>query len=292
MLSKILKCMLLLCLLCPQAFAEEKKSYVIGLTPHGVRVASVEDIELGFNYELNKLTKDKNFDFKIKVYPNIDHLNQLVLQKDILGYFGSPILLVQHPELFIQQSVFSPVLSEHVLQRYLLLVRKDSGITSLEQLKNTVFGYCAVDEVGLLHLTKILKDKKLGTFEDFFAKTSIKKNPNLAISALFFKELKATMVLETDFKIAAELNPQLKSQLVAIDISPPYLTSVLAITQLDGPMTIDEYEKNVQSVGTTLQNKKLLESFKYGTLRKISNEDLKSLVSLLQDLGHLKRSKP
>lgn len=286
MQSSFFQAILLLCMLSTQVYAVEKKEYVIGLTAQGVRVASLEDVELGFNYELNKLTKDKNYQLKIKVFPNEEQINQLVTERKILGYFGTPIQMIKHPQEFNHHLIYSPILNENILQRYVLLVRKDSGITTLQQLKNSDFGYCAVDEIGLLHLKRLLKEKKLNEVDSYFRKVTLKKNPNLAISALFFKETNATIVLETDFKVAAELNPQLNTQLVAIDTSPPYLTSVLAITnQLDGPMTIDEYEKNVQRIGSTFQNKALLQSFKYGKMRKISKEDLNSVISLIEYLN-------
>jgi hypothetical protein len=50
-------------------------------------------------------------------------------------------------------------------------------------------------------------------------------------------------------------------------------------------MTIDEYEKNVQRIGSTFQNKALLQSFKYGKMRKISKEDLNSVISLIEYLN-------
>lgn len=293
MQSNFISILFICCLTCCKAYASDKAEYVIGLTAQGIRVATVEDVELGFNFELDKLTKDKKYQLRIKVFQSEEQLNQLVKEKKILGYFGSPKLLIQQPKEFNLHSIYSPILNENVLQRYVLLVRKDSGISTLQQLKNSHLGYCAVDEIGLLHMKRLLREDKLGDLESFFSKTTVKKNPNIAISALFFKEIQATIVLENDFKIAAELNPQLNSKLMAIDTSPPYLTSVLAIrNQLEGPLSIDEYEKNVLTIGDKFQNKALLQSFKYGMLRKISKEDLNSVITLIEYLNQFKRNEP
>jgi ABC-type phosphate/phosphonate transport system substrate-binding protein len=209
----------------------------------------------------------------------------MLQERKITGYFGSPLLLVRHQHAFNLNALYTPMLNNAVLQRYVLLVRKDSAINHLSDLKDKSLSYCVVDEVGMMYLQKSLNDQKLGDIHAFFNKTIIKKNPNLAVSALFFKEVQATVVLEADFMVAAELNPQLKQQLVSIQMSPEYVTNVLAISnRLDGPMSIAEYENNVLHIGSAIQSKKLLKTYNYGKLRKIKKEDLDTVVELIHSL--------
>lgn len=193
--------------------------------------------------------------------------------------------MVQYHKEFNLDLLYSPVLNEKVLQRYILLVRRDAGIDQLLNLKNKTLSYCATDEVGMMYLQKLIKDKKSGDIHQFFSKTVVKKNPNLAISAVFFKETQAVIVLEADFAVAAELNPQLKEQLVAIQTSPEYVTNILAVTNhMEGPMSVAEYEDNVLNIGGAIQSKKLLKSYNYGKLRKIKSEDLNSVRDLINSL--------
>ena len=103
-----------------------------------------------------------------------------------------------------------------------------------------------------------------------------KKNPNLAISAAFFKESQAVLALEGDFNVAAELNPQLKEQLMAIETSPEYITNIMAVTNnLEGPMSALEFESNVHSIGGAISSKRLLKTYSYGNLRKIKDVEFK-----------------
>ena len=276
---------LLLSLIVMASSAQAKTEYVIGVTADGIRTASVEDVELGFNYQLEQAAKNKNYSIKIKVFPNQDQLLNLISEHKVLGYFGSPAMFIEHQNMFNNELLFSPVISDKLLQRYVLLVRRDSGIDNISKLKNTILSYCKADEVGMLFLTKLLKDKKNMAPSSFFSKLVIKKNPNVNISSVFFKETQAVLTLEADFNVAAELNPQLKQQLVVIETSPEYVTNLLVVSnQVDGPMSMQELETNVLNIANAIRSKRLLKTFNFGEMRRIKLEDLNSLRDLVGGL--------
>jgi ABC-type phosphate/phosphonate transport system substrate-binding protein len=242
----------------------------------------VEDVERGFNYELEKFSTDKSYIYKLRVFSGNQQLTNLLLEHKIHGYFGSPFLLTQHMKEFNTSTLYSPEFKGKVTQRYVVLVRKDSAIDELAKLKHTSLSYCGADEVGIMWLKKTLRDKKNEDVNSFFTKISIKKNPNLAILAVFFKDTEAVLMLEDDFKVAAELNPQLSEQLRIIQTSPEYIVNVLAVTNhIEGILSTDEYERNVLALGNVIQGNKLLKTYNFGTLRKISTEELNSVRDLI-----------
>jgi hypothetical protein len=264
---------------------QAKTEFLIGLTAQSIRSATTEEVEIGLNYYLNNISKNKNYGLQIKVFQSEDQLNQSLSERKLIGFFGTPLMFFQNKDEFDSNLLFSPVLSNKVLQRYLLLVRNDSGITQIKQLNSAQLSYCLADEVGIIYLHKLMKDKKLGSPNTFFSKLSIKKNPNLAISSVFFKETQATIVLESDFIVAAELNPQLKKQLMVIDTSPELITNLLAIKKdQNGVMTPTDFETSVLNLGEALQGKKLLKSFNFGEMRKIKLEDLNSVQELIYNV--------
>lgn len=254
-----------------------------------MRNASVEDIEVGFNYLLGKMTKAKPYNMKIKVYPTVDHLSDAINDQKVMGYFGPPLLFLQNKDTFDTDYIFTPVLNDKVMQRYFLLVRKDNVIDKFEKLKNKSLSYCETDEVGIFYLKKLIKEKKLGQLDTFFSKMMVKKNPSLVISAVFFKETQASIVLESDFMVATELNPQLKTQLIAVEVSPEYITNMLAIHKnIEGPLTKSEYEAHVSSLGGAIKSKKMFQNYNYGSLKKIKLEDLNSVSDLINSLNDSK----
>lgn len=269
--------------------AHAATEYIIGLTTQGIRSASVEEIELGFNYQLQSIGKNRGYSMRIKVYPNTQQMIQLLSEQKVIGFFGSTKLLLENADKINMSLLFSPVLSEKVMQRYVLLVRKDGGIDSITKLKNLSLSYCAADEVGLLYLQKLLNDKKLGEIHNFFKKLVIKKNPNLDISAVFFKETQAALALEADFTVASELNPQLKQQLIAVEISPEYINNAIAISNnIAGPMSNMELENHIMNLGNAIRSKTLMQSYNYGSMRKIKSEDLNSVRDLINSINENK----
>lgn len=278
--------LLLICISIKPLLVKANTEYVVGLTAQGIRSASLEEIEVGFNYQLANLTKAKDYTMKIKVYPTVNQLSEAIHSKKVIGYFGPPLMFLQNKNTFDADLMFSPVLSEKVLQRYILLVRKDTALGKIEKLKNATLSYCDTDEVGIFFLEKLLQDKKLGSLESFYSKMLVKKNPSLAISAVFFKETQAAIVLESDFKVAAELNPQLNKQLITIATSPEYITNLLAVRKdLDGPMTKLDFEDSAMKLGSAISSKRMLKNYNYGALSKIKLEDLNSVSELINSLG-------
>lgn len=286
LIKSIVYIWVLFCLLLAPLNVRATTEYIVGLTTQGMRNASVEEVEVGFNYQLANLTKAKDYSMKIKVYPNVNQLSEALNSETILGYFGPPLMFLKYKKLLDSDLLFSPVLSNKVMQRYILLVRKESAFDKFEKLKNTTLSYCETDEVGIFYLEKLIIDKKQGHFESFFNKMLIKKNPSLAISAVFFKEVQATIVLESDFFVATELNPQLSKQLIAIETSPEYITNLLTVKKdFKGPMTRAEFETSALELGSAIKTKKLLKSYNFGALRKIKLEDLDSVSDLINSLG-------
>lgn len=261
--------------------AQAKPEYVVGLTEQGIRIAAIEEVELGFNYQLEQLTKDKDYSMRIKVFPDTEKLTELLVTHKLQGYFGSPALFIYHRALFDINYLYAPIINNKVLHRYVVLVRKDSGIKQLVDLKQKTLAYCGADEIGMLFLQHELKGGKLGLIDRFFKNTLLKKNPNLATSAVFFKEADATLVLESDFLVASELNPQLNKQLVVIETSPEYITNLLALNHQDGFVLNADLDSLVLRLGNAIHSKSLMKSYKYGTIQKIKLEDLSSVESLI-----------
>lgn len=278
---KLWCCFVLLMLTC--LVAQAKTEFLTGLSIDSIRAASIEDVERGFNQALEKYSEDKKYQLKIKVYPNNQQLTNLLLEHKIQGYYGSPLLVIQHMQEFNTSALYSPEFRNKMMQRYVVLVRKDSSIDQLTKLKRASLSCCAADEVGMMWLRKAIRDQRNEDLNSFFSQVNVKKNPNLAILSVFFKDSEAVLVLEDDFKVAAELNPQLKEQLIAIQTSPEYIVNVIAVTNhIEDVVSADEYERNILSMGQAIQGHRLLKTYNFGALRKIRAEDLNSVRDLIE----------
>jgi ABC-type phosphate/phosphonate transport system substrate-binding protein len=264
---------------------EAKPESIVGLSETGIRQVSMEEVELGFNYQLEKYAKDKNFTLKIKVYPNDEVLFEQIKQHKVQVYFGTPMMFFKHMDLFDKELLFSPVIEDKNKQRYLILARKSDKVQHLSDFKGAKLSYCISDAIGNLYLKNLLKTQKLGAQNSFFSKVEVKKNPNLALFALFFKETQLAVVLESDFNVASELNPQLKQQLQVIETSPAYITNLLAVAQSEAYLPKADIEAAVMSLGDAISTQSILKSFNYASMRKIKLDELDSVKRLVDSLG-------
>ena len=176
------------------------------------------------------------------------------------------------------------------MQHFLLIVRKDSNIQQIEQLRNKKLAYTASDEIGIFSLNTLLEKKKQGKIATYFTEVKPKKFGMLTTSAVFFKETDAALVAESDFDTAAELNPQLKQQLVSIYTTPPYITNLLLFRS---GLTARRNEQLSMILKTTNQNinsQKLLKMFKASGVEQIERTKLTSVFELIEQSG--KSGKP
>lgn len=280
--AKLKRCFLVLFLfLLPNMYVHANPEVLIGITAQGAVGSSVAELEIGLNFQFEKVTKDKGYSVKIKFFPNEESVLSLLQKGQLDGYFGTSSFFFKHQQYFNSDSLFAPIFNNGIKQSYLLLVRNESEIDSVAMLKKTKLSYSETDEVGLLYLKQLLKKEGMGELHNAFNEVLRKRNPNLAVSALFFKQVDAVLMLENDFMVASELNPQIKKQLKIIKRSPEYITHIFATTTtLTGAISKREIEDTVFEVGNADENKNYIG---YQGLRRVQLEEFNNIRALVQD---------
>ena len=116
--------------------------------------------------------------------------------------------------------------------RYLLLVRKNSAVKSLSDLRgrslNLVTGQSS--KLGKRWLDTIVLAQEASSPEVFFSRLEYMSNPMSTVLPVFFGKRDAALVDETQFALMAELNPQLNI-LHAIESSAPLLNAIICLSR-------------------------------------------------------------
>ena len=118
-------------------------------------------------------------------------------------------------------------------QQYMLVVNKDSGISTLEELADKplyIMSELGHDIVGREWLRTLLKDKGLPCQETFFSRITLEPRPSRIIIQLFFNKIEVGLVTRYAYDVMAELNPQIPQRLTALVVSPCVLSHVLCFT--------------------------------------------------------------
>jgi len=185
------------------------------------------------------------------------------------------------------EPLFIPVKGKDLYDRLVLVVRKDSGSRSLTDLKDkTLFKQRNLNDD--LWLDTLLMRQGVRNPGRFFSNTREMTKPSASIFAVFFRKADACIVTQRSLRVMAELNPQLSSDLLVLEESPPWPVSIIAVRK--GLPT--QYRETIQEVLGTLdqstQGKQLLTLFRMDSLVSFRPEYLTQLEGLFRENRNLK----
>lgn len=189
------------------------------------------------------------------------------------------------------EPLFIPVKGKNLYDRLVLVVRKDSGLRSLTDLKGKTLLQrrdLSADRRSLW-LDTLLMRKGVRNPERFFSNAREITKPSASIFAVFFRKADACIVTQRSLQVMAELNPQLLSDLLVLEESPPWPTSIIAVRK-GLPV---QHRRAIQEVLGTLdqstQGKQLLTLFRMDSLVTFHPEYLTQLEGLSRENKDLKR---
>jgi len=115
--------------------------------------------------------------------------------------------------------------------QYLLLVRNDSGIKTVADLrgKRIALPRSGRNTMAPLWLDVLLYENKLGKKESFFKEVRQVQKPSQAILPVFFSQIDAGIAISSAYATAVELNPQIGQQIRMLSASPKLVMAVVCI---------------------------------------------------------------
>lgn len=164
----------------------------------------------------------------------------------------------------------------------ILLVRKESGIRNIKDLKNMRIntptdGYGKLSDMWL----EVILNKNGEKFDTYFSERKKVNKPSQALFPVFFKQTDACVIPEPSYLTMLELNPQLKNDLIVIEKSPSLVNGIMCINK-----NLDEDVKKLtldtaQKLSQTASGKQILTLFKSEGLVKFKPEYIKSTKELV-----------
>jgi phosphonate transport system substrate-binding protein len=175
---------------------------------------------------------------------------------------------------------------EGLYEEFVLLVRKDSAVSTLRELRKKQLNV-ETDQKGTLPLmwleTLLMKEGKLMDAKQFFASVKATRKPSQTILPVFFRQADGCVVTRASFNTMAELNPQLLKEIRVIAVSPPFVTAI-------GCLRKDYYEKynsllteHLVNLHEDPQGKQILTLFGKGRLVLFKSPYLASVEALVKE---------
>jgi ABC-type phosphate/phosphonate transport system substrate-binding protein len=273
--------LLLICQLMVCAHAEPYR-LVAGGSVLGFRENDKQNVTLGFSAAFNELLTASNIKCDFKSFDTTEELIDAVQQNQVNAFFGSPIEYLKVEQYLMPHPVVSGIFYGKLKSSILLVVRADSGIQTLQQLKGKRISSqkWISGDVGGVYLETLLLESKLSHLQKFFNEISFSETSNQALVDLFFKKTDVTLISQNQFDIAAELNPQLRSQTKILVSSEPFLIFVAALRKGTPEPQIENIKNSLLAVNKTAKGKNMLSLIKIQGFKEISSAELENVREL------------
>ncbi|HWR89397.1 MAG TPA: PhnD/SsuA/transferrin family substrate-binding protein [Dissulfurispiraceae bacterium] len=171
-----------------------------------------------------------------------------------------------------------------------LLVRKDSGIKSVKDLRNKTFilqkGQYAV--VHKIWLETLLMNEGGHDARQFFSSVKDARKPSQAVMPVFFRQADACIITRNGFDVMAEMNPQLRNELLVLARSPKIASGVIALRKDFREDRKETVRELLSTLHEDTQGKQLLTLFRMSKLVPFRQEYMTGMEAFLREHRDLK----
>ena len=261
---------------------------VMGGSSLGIRDSSKQDTEITFNVALGELLKSHGANLSVLVFDSTDGLYEAFDKDQIQGLFGTPLEFIQ------RESKMNPsIMAVHfknvpLRQSFIALVRSSDNIKSIAELRGKKLSIGKTQDMETLYLNTLLLENQQPEIGQFFAERLTPKNTNTGIMDVFFGRSDITLVRESEYKTAIELNPQIGKKLTILAESDPYL---VLIGGTKSSISASAHKSALQSIlelSSTEKGQQLMRIIHAQSFETVSISDLENVRELMRRYQTLK----
>ena len=179
---------------------------------------------------------------------------------------------------------FSAVNGDTLAHRWLLLVRRDSGLKTVDDLrgKTATVLYNNMATLGRPWLETRLLEQGLGSPDKFFASCEGVTKPSAAVLPVYFGKVQACIVDEASLNLMVELNPQLSTVLIPLAQSEPLMNGIICFSRAGwpSPQARADMRRSIANLEQEPSGQQLLNLFKCSRLVTFEPAHLESVRRL------------
>jgi ABC-type phosphate/phosphonate transport system substrate-binding protein len=185
------------------------------------------------------------------------------------------------------------VSGEGVTKTYVVLVRADSGIKKIEQLKGRkLLSESGTNgQIALRWLDVVLMQRGFPEARDFFKPVKLVEKASKAILPVFFKQADACVVSREAFNTMLELNPQIGKSLMILVASPAFLDNVVFFRSGYDEKSKNDLIESGLKFNEEPEGQQVLMLFRKTRIVRFQPEYLETLRLLQRDYEELKAKK-
>jgi ABC-type phosphate/phosphonate transport system substrate-binding protein len=267
------------------------ESIVMGGSSLGIRDSSKQDTEITFNVALGELLKSHGANLSVMVFESTQDLYQAFDREQIHGIFGTPLEFI-HRESKMNPSIMAVHYKNVPLRQSLVaLVRTSDNIKNIKDLRGKKLSINKSQDMEQLYLNTLLLENQQLESDQFFSERLTPKNTNTGIMDVFFGRSDITLVRESEYKTAVELNPQIAKKLSILAESEPFLVLIGGAKQSVSAATHKAAMQSLIDLSTTEKGQQLMRIIHARSFETVSISDLDNVRDLLNRYQSLKNKK-
>ncbi len=259
----------------------QTESLVMGGSSLGIRDSSKQDTEITFNVALGELLKSHGANLSVMVFESTQELYQAFDREKIHGIFGTPL------EFISRESKMNPsIMAVHyknvpLRQSLIALVRSSDNIKNISELRGKKLSISKSQDMEMLYLNTLLLENQQLESDQFFSEHLTPKNTNTGIMDVFFGRSDITLVRESEYKTAVELNPQIAKKLSILAESQPFLVLIGGAKKSVSPSTHKAAMQSLIDLSSTEKGQQLMRIIHAQSFETVSTSDLDNVRELL-----------
>lgn len=266
----------------------EQQTIRVGGSAESIYDTRIADIEILISLFFNELFKEQEKQLKIKIYDSDLALSKQLTTGKLDAVIINPIFYLDNIEHLDSQYTYAVQHGETTKTKYVLLVRRNSGITNLEGLVNKKIIIPSGHSVGQRFLDVELMRAGLSITEEVFSELRHTTETNAAIVNLFFGQVDAALVTDFSYQVASKLNPQIPEALHVISTSEPLLHMLVSVRKGFPPQIIERFLPFAQTFYSHPNLQYMKKSFLFKGVKRVNAEDVFDIAKLNREYLQLK----
>lgn len=239
-----------------------------------------KDAQAVIDLYIKEFAKSLNIDLEAIIYPDSDSIVSDLLAERLDMVCSSVVDYYQIAKQVDTELAYTNTNSGRKMRKSMLLVRYDSGITGIDDLKGKRLLINASDLIGQMFINTILLRNHKRPADQYFATTITKSKPSKMVLDVFFKKSDACLIDNWALSAMSELNPQIQKQLKIVVSSPYIISSVTFFRKNFGERLKKDLKEIATSTARSTYGQQLLILFRSDNIAELRSSDLDSFKQL------------
>ena len=257
-----------------------------GYPIHAFNEVDPKDAQAALEMWTKQLTRKEEFPLTAKVTIFSDEASTIaaIKQKEVDFVILSTPVYLKIKDVLPLEPTFVPSSNNSVGDEFFLIVHRDAGISTMNQLKNRqifIHPRSSHDGAHILWINSVLKESGLPPYERFFRTIKTVDKPSQAVLSVFFKQTDACLVFRRSYQTMVDLNPQIGQQLLIVAQSPPILRGLLVFRKDYSDKIKQAVMKTMKNLHNDPQGKQILTLLRYDRLVDFKPVYLNTIAALI-----------